>query len=787
MSFADCVDQSRQYSVKLDIDAIEKTGRQLLAEGRGVDRHMMYQLMHRIMREGFLSVIQIESDAKKPATVHPRSELLSNPPPRLPMFPLIPHSASVVSVSASQLEVIGQHRSLMPATQPRVSKLPVVITEETRLAMQPFTPDLSFDKKLHLLGTWGGQFLLPDGFVTNQGLHTRPYPPTVAPRAATEVHFAGNQKKGRMLILPLAFARRVCRLDGLRFHTSNTTVGAKVDADPPVGRLISDYSHPVGASLMFEGKKDLNAEHFAPIKNPTAADICQLHLNAIHAFPGQEIVVIREDMPSAYNRIRINPAHVTLGGLLFEASPLDMHESGFEFEYSQFMKSEEPSDDEETQLYVGFPLVEWFGSQDSNFHFHLITMDCASRSQARCVSKYGASLTTKYTDDFIGFGGTDAMAQERAEFIKDSESIVGHPATAPSKSLWGKFTDTIGMANDTVAHTIGLTSVMYLKLVCNLFVTIPLSTRVGDLIPIHVMQRMASHAIRCADVVHCMLPYSRGFSACMRGLPESADSAPLYRRAYEDLWMWRVVMQLGYFDTSWLVVPITAPLLLRRQHNEDMAAYWHRQARAADIVAYVDATPKYGNGLGFYVPGMGWNQASIPSLLTLVNYEGEDAERDINLLEFISTITAIVAVVRQLERVRASRGESGRAHKQTHIHVWTDNTACMSWIKRNRALHPLHSFLLQVLTLVSVTFNVIITIGHIPGVVNVYADAASRWFNVTNGEAIRREMNQQPVIPYSESLMLAIKQISSEGLSNTSSLVHAALMALGGVRSLSIA
>ncbi len=53
---------------------------------------------------------------------------------------------------------------------------------------------------------------------------------------------------------------------------------------------------------MFEGKKALNREHFTPIRNPTAADICQLHANAVAALPGEPIVAARLDIASAYNR-----------------------------------------------------------------------------------------------------------------------------------------------------------------------------------------------------------------------------------------------------------------------------------------------------------------------------------------------------------------------------------------------------------------------------------------------------------------------------------------------------
>ena len=95
---------------------------------------------------------------------------------------------------------------------------------------------------------------------------------------------AANQRKGKVIILPLVFARDACHAQGLRFHTSNCTIGLKDDAEPPIGRHISDYSHPVGGSMMFDGKKELNRAHFSPICNPTAADICQLHANFVAHF-----------------------------------------------------------------------------------------------------------------------------------------------------------------------------------------------------------------------------------------------------------------------------------------------------------------------------------------------------------------------------------------------------------------------------------------------------------------------------------------------------------------------
>jgi hypothetical protein len=42
---------------------------------------------------------------------------------------------------------------------------------------------------------------------------------------------------------------------------------------------------------MFDGKKAIiNKRVYTSIRNPTAADVCQLHQNAIAVFPGEELI-----------------------------------------------------------------------------------------------------------------------------------------------------------------------------------------------------------------------------------------------------------------------------------------------------------------------------------------------------------------------------------------------------------------------------------------------------------------------------------------------------------------
>ena len=188
------------YSRALNIPAIEEEGVRQLAAGKGIDRNIMLDHMTRIQRDGLLCVLWEESERVKPMTVHPHPDLLSHPPDRIPMLPVVPHSDSVALVSDAQREVIAQHRAMVPVEQPRPVRAPLVISDVTRARMLPYTTELSLDEKLHLLATVGGKFLVSDDFVPNDGTNVRPYPPSTSPRAATEAHMGGNLRKGRVIV-----------------------------------------------------------------------------------------------------------------------------------------------------------------------------------------------------------------------------------------------------------------------------------------------------------------------------------------------------------------------------------------------------------------------------------------------------------------------------------------------------------------------------------------------------------------------------------------------------------
>ncbi len=89
-SFASCIDMSRAYAIKVDIDAIESTAQTLLADGKGIDHDVMSGHIDLIQRMGMSSALLSFSGHTLPTTLHPRSHLIIEPPSRHPQLPVRP-------------------------------------------------------------------------------------------------------------------------------------------------------------------------------------------------------------------------------------------------------------------------------------------------------------------------------------------------------------------------------------------------------------------------------------------------------------------------------------------------------------------------------------------------------------------------------------------------------------------------------------------------------------------------------------------------------------------------
>lgn len=277
--------------------------------------------------------------------------------------------------------------------------------------------------------------------------------------------------------------------------------------------------------------------------------------------------------------------------------------------------------------------------------------------------------------------------------------------------------------------------------------------------------------IRLANIIPALLPFSRGLAFNSRGVPFNSPTLLLSRRAVADIWLWRAVWVHAIADATWLSIPIHIPLLLRRLPGESDTDRASRQSSAASYTIFADACTTI-NGLGTYIPTIGWAQAFVPSLTTYFRHDDVSQPININALEFLA---ALLSITHLLYYLRACAIPTLRMH----IHVYTDNSNCKSWMTTYCTSHPLHCFLLQVFSLLQTSLGLIVTVGHVKGSLNIWADAASRNFICPEGPSLQAHLSHLPHrFPTSLQFLQRVKLVAETPSLPTSDLVQHALTAV---------
>ncbi len=141
------------------------------------------------------------------------------------------------------------------------------------------------------------------------------------------------------------------------------------------------------------------------------------------------------------------------------------------------------------------------------------------------------------------------------------------------------------------------------------------------------------------------------------------------------------------------------------------------------------------------------------------------------------------ATCRQLRRKRATvaaeRAQDpsflpSHSNRPLHFHLWTDNSSALSWLTKYKALTPLNTFILQLFSHMQARHGLLVTIGHIPGKVNVLADAISRGFQVPDGDRMKEELSTVPRTTQLPPWWPSLLQIAQSCTTTTSALDHAA-------------
>ena len=514
-------------------------------------------------------------------------------------------------------------------------------------------------------------------------------------------------KLRRYILLPLPVALRLAKEAHLDIHFSPPFIVRKRGSH--VGRLVINYSF---AGPNDPRKKDfLRALHGA-IKTPQYANICSLLENAAAVFPNQPIFALRRDIDAAYNRIKYNDKSSLLTAFKVEN-------------------------------YACIPIVGQMGDQDINTQFDQITIAVKEALAKFIKSATGSDkpLSDVATDDIIAFGNK-ALADSSFDFIGalvgdyDRRGLLGQSAIGIDKDLMGQIIEILGWCVNCQNRTIRPNALTLAKLIHSFFVIFSPDPQPGQSIKLRDMQRIAAHAVRSADVITAMLPYSRSFHHATRGYDDPDRPVYLTKRCIHDIAMWRTLLITAMADSAILECPTFAPPLRQRAFPSEPSLEREKRAEMhADIVAYSDASLEATGApcIGGVVPGIAWFNCELPLATSLALKDGSSRDTDINIFEFTAlVVTANLAI----EALKLTRTDI----RHSHIHILCDNTSSVWRTRNQRAQHPIYSLLLSTFSLIQIKTGVLITCGYIEGYKNFLADAASRKFKVLNGQLYRDQL-----------------------------------------------
>ena len=798
-SFANCRQLSdylkvaSRYLIRLDVPAANAAATVAIHEGRGLDRQLMHAQMAEIKDVGLRNFLEQKSATLSRQTLQLKPEDAPTNSGRyhLPITDAQPGRYEHVdltgrAISLLQDHITGSNKVFQTPAEPGVAIDPFEAMRQTDPDFRPvlpvglppmpqelagFTtgtvssclissdgnPKFSFEslaesmlltnnafQNIQSLARDGGYIILAPSMKLNHGEGMASFPAELAPQGPIQIHFAKDVANGHGVILPVKFWQEACADAHLPLHGNNPQIAYQ--KDKVLGRQCSNLTHPKGSSLNSDSKKRILAAVNVPVTTPRLSDLCQVILNGIAVFGIACIMVCRIDIRAAFTRIRILPAHVPLCALYFK------DENGEEFFFC--------------------PLSNRFGSQDSNYQWHAVATELENQSNDRQLGAYGTELTTFIIDDFVVAGSQESLSLEIAAITADAIERIGPSPISEEKTLLDHRIEISGNFFNCRSRTVGISESIFSKMVCVFILQLPWEIPNNFRVEVEFLQRMQSYALSGANIMLALKSFSRGFSANLRQHSSPpTETVALSERSIVDIWIWRIVLLLTLHDVRWITVSLDIPILFQRQPGETLVMQALRQAKSAHYVLYGDACTN-SNGLGVYAKDVGWSKYQLTELDSYISADGVQQPVDINVLEFIAAILSLVMLVEHLQR----RGVSTHG---LHIHVFSDNTSCLSWMRRHRADHPLHMFLLHMFSFIQVRFGLIVTVGHIPGVINIYADAASRDFECSDGKEIRSQLqNQLPLFPVPISFMRDIVKAATQPCSSTWQLALDALMVL---------
>jgi fumarate reductase subunit D len=549
---------------------------------------------------------------------------------------------------------------------------------------------------------------LSEGFIPQGEAVSHSYQRNSDDHLAIERLAAADQALGLTLILPKEGITSL--LDGLTLQISPSFIAAKTGSEG--GRKCDDYTR---SGINTPEKRIWFKDSFGPYSLPTISFICD---RILRLDPSRGPVYLwKNDLSAFFRRIPIHPTSCLLLATEVVINGV---------------------------TYLLIPITAIFGLQDSNAFAKCASEIINAKNFALDFAQFLEQRRTLFIDDTIGWGLFADCQSFNLSNPVHADAVVGSEATNQKKSEIGQVMTILGTVLDTSDFTVRLSSVMFLKLLCLLFVEIPLGILPGDLISMHLLQRAASYMISVSEIVTAMRAFNRALYRMTRGLRDAhlITSIRLSADAWQDIKAWRIFLRTQFDNPSALRTHMSTVVLLHRLPSESPLEYSTRRQNSAHTIISTDASTgsngMWGGGVVIMTPSLTPIACGLFTIAYFSTYlhtcPMKEKVEHINVFEFMMALVGLQALV---DRAATLRPTYLRPDQPWHIHMLNDNTSAMWWLIKFKSNHPIHTFLLRLFSQMQITYNVVVTVSYIPSDDNWLADALSRQWDSPRGALAR--------------------------------------------------
>lgn len=570
----------------------------------------------------------------------------------------------------------------------------------------------------------GTDILRPDDFRPN--FCDPPQCPAGDSALPLELHVQADIASGRAVVLLLSEVLLLVRAEQLDLNGASAFLVRKTDK--PLGRAIINFS---GLSpLNSPRKKQQLADTFGAMKTPTMVNYCSIGASVHDHFPDEQIVCFKSDFSAWFKRIRLTPR-----AALLSASCLRLSDG---------------------QIYVVLPLTNLWGCQEANFQSALGSSVLEAREIQRAQQLYNIpTLGAIYVDDSANFGPHYIAIAQTAALAEDAVALAGDGVMNLDKSLIAPALTIIGWLFDNATRSVSLSGPTYLKILCVLYHEFPTVLRAGvSAVPVRLLQRLGSYMHIAVQAIFALRPFTRAiFNNMSHRNPD--DMVFLSSQSIADITMWRTVFATAFADARWLALSWYVPPYVYRSPDVDRVAWAIDKASTADYVGHADAALLHGvHGIGAVARMAGQSDPfavlahDLPDFIKYITADASYADVHINILEAVAAVLLFAALAVHIRRQPPPSYPPSCTRPFIHVHLWTDNTSALYWLSKNRSRTPFTQLLFALFCHLQLMSGVVLTMGHIPGVLNVFADAISRHFQVPHGTALRAQLSRPEMLQW---------------------------------------